>query len=65
VRVSTTSTACFVKFGQSGVVADTTSGNAIGTNVIDYYAVTPGMQAAVISSGTPGTTPVVTITEMS
>jgi len=65
IRVATTSTACFVKIGQATVTADTTSGNVVGTNVVDYFCVTPGQQAAVISSGTPGTVPVCTITEMS
>ena len=58
IRVATTSGAVFIKIGQATVVADSTSGHVLGTNVVDYFTVTPGQQAAVVGSG------VVSITEM-
>jgi hypothetical protein len=59
IRVATTSGAIFLKIGQAGVVADSTSGHALGTNLVDYFCVTPGQQCAIVGSGP------VSITEMS
>jgi hypothetical protein len=58
IRLATTSGAVFLKVGQSGVVADSTSGHVLGTNITDYFVVSPE-QAAVVGSG------VCTISEMS
>lgn len=59
IRVATTSGLINFKFGQSGVVADSTSGHVLGTNIVDYFVVSPGMQVAVVGSG------VCSFTEMS
>jgi len=56
IRVATTSGAIFLKVGQSGVVADSTSGHVWGTNVVDYVQVTPGQVAALVGSGVVGIT---------
>lgn|SRR5262249_11208621 len=58
IRIASTSGTIFVKVGQATVVADSTSGHVLGTNVIDYVQVTPGQQLALVGSG------VVSITEM-
>jgi hypothetical protein len=65
IRVATTDTPCVVKIGQATVVADTTSDHVMGTNVVDYFCVTPGQQAALIALGAPGTVKAASITEMS
>ena len=58
IRIATTSGAIFFKIGQATVTADSTSGHALGTNLVDYVSVTPGQQCAIVGSGP------VTITEM-
>jgi hypothetical protein len=59
IRIATTTGAIFFKVGQATVTADSTSGHALGTNLVDYVSVTPGQQCAVVGTGP------VSITEMS
>ena len=59
IRIATTTGAINFKIGQATVVADSTSGHVLGTNLVDYVCVTPGQQCAIVGSGP------VTITEMS
>jgi hypothetical protein len=52
----------FVKVGDGTPVASTADSMVLGTNVVDYFCVTPGQKIAVIGDGTAST---VSITEMS
>lgn len=60
VRVATGAQPGYVVFGTAPVAAATDS--LLGTNVIDYFDVTPGQKAAVLQAGTAGT---ITVTELS
>jgi hypothetical protein len=60
VRVSTSGQPAFFKIGDGTPTADTTS-ILLGTNVVDYFVVTPGQKAAVLQAGTAGT---ISVTEM-
>jgi len=53
---------CYVKVGEAaGVTADSTGSAALGSNVVDYLAVTPGQKVAVAAEVAGG---FVTISEM-
>jgi hypothetical protein len=60
VRIATSTQPAFVSVGNNPT-ATATSSAILGTNVVDYVQVTPGMQCAVLQAGTAGT---ITITEM-
>jgi hypothetical protein len=53
LRVATGAQPAFIKVGDGTPVADTTS-PLIGTNVVDYYIVSPGQKLAVLQAGTAG-----------
>jgi hypothetical protein len=59
IRVATSSQACFIKVDNSAVA--TTTDISVGTNLVDYFCVTPGQRASVISIAAGGQ---VSITEM-
>jgi hypothetical protein len=60
VRVATGAQPAYITFGTTPTAAATDS--LLGTNVIDYFDVTPGQKAAVLQAGTAGT---ITVTELS
>lgn len=60
VRVATGAQPAYVTIGDGTPTAANTD-SLMGTNVIDYFDVTPGQKAAVLQAGTAGT---ITITEM-
>jgi hypothetical protein len=61
IRVSTAAQPAFVKIGDGTPTADSTGSMLIGTNVVDYFTVSPGQAAAVLQAGAAGT---ISITEM-
>jgi hypothetical protein len=60
LRVATGAQPAFIKVGDGTPVADTTS-ILVGTNVVDYFIVTPGQKAAALQAGTAGS---ISFTEM-
>jgi hypothetical protein len=61
IRVATSATPCWVQISDGAATATTTGSMEIGTNVVDYFTVTPGQSAAVIAASSSGS---VSITEM-
>jgi len=66
IRVATsglgTSTAfIYIKVGDGSVTADSTSGAGMGSNVVDYFCVTPGQKVAIMAEAAGG---FVTVSEM-
>jgi hypothetical protein len=63
VRVATNSavTTCFVKVGDGTPTATTASDAILGSNVVDYFACTPGQKVAVIGGTAAG---IVSVSEM-
>lgn len=59
IRVATDGQPAFLEIGNSPTA--TTSSMIVGTNVVDYFTVTPGQAAAVLQQGAGGQ---VAITEM-
>ena len=59
IRVATSSQPAFLQIGNSPTA--TSSSLLVGTNVVDYFQVTPGQAAAVLQAGTAGS---ISITEM-
>jgi hypothetical protein len=62
IRVATAAASCFIKIGNAPTAASTGDSMQVGTNVTDYFCVTPGQQVAVVQGSAAGT---VSITEMS
>jgi len=52
VRIATSSLPAFFQIGNSPTA--TTSSPVIGTNMVDYFAVSPGQAVAVLQAGTAG-----------
>jgi len=52
VRIATSSQPAFFQIGNSPTA--TTSSPVIGTNMVDYFAVSPGQAVAVLQAGTAG-----------
>jgi len=61
IRVSTSATPCWLQVGDGTAVATTTGSMVLGTNVVDYFTVSPGQSAAVIAASASGA---VSVTEM-
>jgi hypothetical protein len=62
VRVATSAQPAWFKIGDGTPTADTAASHLIGTNISEYFTVTPGQKAAVLQAGTAGS---ITVTEMS
>ena len=52
IRVATSGQPAFLQIGNSPTA--TSSSMLVGTNVVDYFQVTPGQAAAVLQAGTAG-----------
>jgi hypothetical protein len=60
VRVATSAQPAYITIGDGTPTAAATD-SILGTNVVDYFDVTPGQKAAVLQAGTAGT---ITVTEL-
>src|SRR5215475_13574905 len=61
IRVATSGTPCWLQVGDGTSTATTTGSMVMGTNVVDYFTVSPGQSAAVIAASASGA---VSISEM-